>query len=133
MQPNGNRMQWNAPIPGYPVTESIATNRALGDVKPTNSGLLLHYQSHVDHRYKKGLLRTMLDRAHRLSSSWTHFSDECDRLKTVFSRLKYPKHVVNSAIKSFVDWKVCDQQQPFSPSQETDDTIRVVLPFKDQI
>ena len=52
-------------------------------VKPTNSGLLLHYQSHVDNRYKKGLLRTMLDRAHRLSSSWTHFSDECDRLKTV--------------------------------------------------
>ena len=23
-------------------------------VKPTNSGLLLHYQSHVDNRYKKG-------------------------------------------------------------------------------
>ena len=102
-------------------------------VKPTNSGLLLHYQSHVDNRYKKGLLRTMLDRAHRLSSSWTHFSDECDRLKTVFSRLKYPKHLVNSTIKSFVDSKVCDQQQPLSPSQETDDTIPVVLPFKDQI
>ena len=28
----------------------------------TNSGLLLHYHSHVDNRYKKGLLRTMLDR-----------------------------------------------------------------------
>ena len=42
-------------------------------VKPTNSGLLLHYQSHVDNSYKKGLLRTMLDRAHRLSSSWSHF------------------------------------------------------------
>ena len=52
-------------------------------VKPTNSGLRLHYQSHVDNRYKKGLLRTMLDRTHRLSSSWTHFSDECDGLKTV--------------------------------------------------
>ena len=72
-------------------------------VKPTNSGLLLHYQSHVDNRYKKGLLRTMLDRTHRLSSSWTHFSDECDRLKTVFSRLKYPKHLFNSTIKGFVD------------------------------
>ena len=99
--------------------------------KPTNSGLLLQYHSHVDNRYKKGLLRTMLDRTHRLSSSWTHFSDECDRLKTVFSRLKYPKHLVNSTIKSFVDSKVCDQQQPLS--QEKDDTIRVVLPFKDQI
>ena len=101
-------------------------------VKPTNSGLLLHYQSHVDNRYKKSLLRTILDRTHRLSSSWTHFSDECDALKTVFSRLKYPKDLVNSNIKGFVDSKVCDQQQPFSSSQEKDDTIRVVLPFKDQ-
>ena len=71
-------------------------------VKATNSGLFFHYQSHVDNRYKKGSLGTILDRAHRLSSSWTHFSDECDRLKTVFSRLKYPKHLVNSTIKSFV-------------------------------
>ena len=78
-------------------------------IKPTNSRLLLHYQSHVDSRFKNGLLRSMLDRAHRLSSSWIHFSDECDRLKTVFSRLKYPKHLVNSTIKSFVDSKVCDQ------------------------
>ena len=100
-------------------------------VKPTNSGLLVHYQSHLDNRYKKGLLRTMLDRTHHLSSSWTHVSDECDRLKTVFSRLKYPKHLVNSTIKNFVDSKVCDQQQPLSPSQEKDDTIRVVLLFKD--
>ena len=44
-----------------------------------------------------------------------------------------PNHLVNSIIKSFVDSKVSDQQQPFSPYQETDDTIRVVLPFKDQI
>ena len=100
-------------------------------VKPTNSALLLHHQSHVDNRYKKGLLRTMLDRAHRLSSPWIHFSD--DRLKTVFSRLKYPKHLVNSTIKSFIDSKVCDRQRPLSPPQETGDTIRVVLPFKDQI
>ena len=102
-------------------------------VKPTNAGLLLHYQSHVDNRYKKGLLRTMFDRAHRLSSSWTHFSAECDCLKTVFSRLKYPKHLINSTIRSFFDSKVCDQQQPLPPSKATDDTIRLVLPFKDQL
>lgn len=82
---------------------------------------------------KKGLLRTMLDRAHRLSSSWTHVSDECDRLKTVFSRLKYSKHPVISTIKSFVDSKICDQQRPLSPRQEREDTIRLVVPFKDQI
>jgi len=59
-------------------------------VKPTNTGLLLHHQSHVDNRYKHGLLKTMLDRAYRLSSCWSYFSDECDRLKSTFSRLKYP-------------------------------------------
>ena len=127
--------QWNFPsFLGIQLLNRSPQIETKVYVKPTNSGLLLHYQSHVDNRYKKGLLRTMLDRAHRLSSSWTHFSDECDRLKTVFSRLKYPKHLVNSTImKSFVDSKVCDQQQPLSPSQEKDDTIRVVLPFKDQI
>ena len=80
-----------------------------------------------------GLLRTMLDRAHRLSSSWSYFSDECDRLKTVFSRLKYPKHLVNSTKKNFVQSKVCDQHQPLSPAKEAGNTVRVVLPRKDQI
>ena len=54
-------------------------------VKPTNTGLLLHYKSRVDDRYKRGLLITMLDRAFRLSSSWSYFSEECDRLKLLFS------------------------------------------------
>jgi len=30
-------------------------------MKPTNSGLLLHHQSHVDNRFKKSLIRAMLD------------------------------------------------------------------------
>ena len=48
-------------------------------VKPTNTGLLLHYQSHVDNRYKRSLITTMLDRAYRISSDWSYFSQECDR------------------------------------------------------
>ena len=96
-------------------------------IKPTNSGLLLHCQSHVDNRCQNGLLRTMLDQADRLSSSCL---EDCI---LPFS-LKYPKRLVNSTIKSFVDSKVCDQQRLLSPSQETDDTIRVtLLPVKDQI
>lgn len=30
-------------------------------VKPTNTGLLLHYKSHVVEQYKNRLLKTMLD------------------------------------------------------------------------
>ena len=35
--------------------------------KPTDSGLLLHYLSHVDGRYKRSLLNTMLNCAFKLS------------------------------------------------------------------
>ena len=37
--------------------------------KPTDKVSLLHNQSHVDHRYKTGLLTTMLNSAYRMSSS----------------------------------------------------------------
>ena len=100
-------------------------------VKPTNSGLLLHYHSHVDDRYKRGLLTTMLDRAYRLSSSWSYFTEECERLKSVFSKLKYPKHLVDSTVKTFLNLKVADQPSSRSKST-TENTTRVVIPFKDQ-
>ena len=47
-------------------------------VKPTSTVLILHYESHVDARYKSSLITTMLQRAWRISSSWQHFTDECD-------------------------------------------------------
>ena len=63
----------DAPLSRHPVTQPIPSGRKKKVyVKPTNTGLLLHYQSHVDNRYKRGLLTTMLDRAHRLSSSWAY-------------------------------------------------------------
>ena len=48
--------------------------------KPADTGLLLHYQNHVDQWYKKCLLKTMLIRAYRLSSSWKLFTNECEKL-----------------------------------------------------
>ena len=54
-------------------------------IKPTDTGLLLHYKSHVDNQYKRRLLKTMLDCAFWLSSNWRYFSEECDRLKLLFS------------------------------------------------
>ena len=94
--------------------------------KPTNTGLLLHFQSHVDKRYKTGLLKTMLHRAHALSSTTEAFNEECAKLRSIFSRLDYPIGLVNSTINMFILSK---------PDKKIDDgnTIRIVLPFKDQI
>ena len=73
----------------------------------------------------------MLDRAYRLSSDWSHFHEECDRLRAVFSKLKYPQHLIDTAIKNVIDTKVSDSQ-PYPSSQEKVNTVRVILPFKDQ-
>ncbi|XP_078372460.1 uncharacterized protein LOC144656110 [Oculina patagonica] len=76
----------------------------------------------------------MLDRAYRLSSSWPYFSEECERLKSLFSRLDYPHHLINSTINTFVSSRVSGQQ-PLQASEKMagDDVTRVVIPFKDQV
>ena len=93
--------------------------------KKTNKGLLLHYQSHVDSRYKRSLLRTMLDRAKRLSSTQDFLSQECKNLKGIFLKLKYPEKLIDSAINRL--------QHPTDPVQTPSDSpVRITLPFKDQ-
>ena len=56
---------------------------------------------------------------------------ECARLKSVFSQLKYPKHLVESTVKTFLNLRVADQSLLRSKST-TENTTRVVIPFKDQ-
>ena len=75
------------------LNKSTSINRKVF-TKPTNKGLLLHYDSHVDARYKHCPVRTMLERAYRLSSSWDFFT----RLENVFSNLHYPKNHINQIV-----------------------------------
>ena len=76
------------PFLGMEITKQDGRLETKVYIKPTNTGLLLHYHRYVDKRYRRSLITTMLSRAYRLSSSWHHFSNECERLKTLFDRLK---------------------------------------------
>ena len=93
--------------------------------KPTDTGLLLHFQSHVDNRYKKGLVNTMVDRAYRLSSTEEAFTKECDKLRTTFSKLHYPNTLVNSTIHRFM------QENDRAPHAMTssEPSVYIKLPF----
>ena len=68
----------------------------------------------------------MLHRAHALSSTTEAFNEGCAKLRSIFSRLDDPIGLVNSTINMFILSK---------PEKKIDDgnTIRIVLPFKDQI
>jgi len=75
----------------------------------------------------------MFDRAFRLYSNWSYFSEECDRLKIVFSRLDYQDKFVNSTITRFIADKASDQPTSRLPAATNgQDPVRLVLPFKDQ-
>ena len=83
--------------------------------KPTNTSLLLHFQSHVDKCYKTGLLKTMLHRAYLLSSSTEAFNQECAKLHSIFSWLDYPIGLINSTINTFI------QNIATKPEKKTND------------
>ena len=67
----------------------------------------------------------MLDRAKRLSSTQDFFLQECNTLKGIFLKLKYPKKVIESAINSAQH----PRDMNYTP---TDSPLRITLPCKDQ-
>ena len=74
-----------------------------------------------------------LDCAYRLSSKWSYYSEECKCLKSLFSRLKYPQHLINSTSNTFFSSKVDDPQLSQASAEMTScDVTRVVIPFKEQ-
>ena len=97
--------------------------------KPTNTGLLLQYQSHVDRRCKRSLITTMLNRAFGLWSSWKHFVEECDRLKTVFVHIQYPLSLDDSIISRFVQ-KQYEEVKESTNQQEC--VVSLIFPLKHQ-
>ena len=95
--------------------------------KPTNTGLLLHFQSHTDLRYKKCLIETMVHRAKELSSTHQALVDECRHLTSMFHHLGYPSSLVNC----FID--KCDYSSTKDAETKPDETLRASIPFKDQV
>jgi len=70
--------------------------------KPTDTGLLLHYQSHV--RYGQSLLKTMLNRAFKLSSNWQLLHQEYNviqynTIQYYFSPMGFSKSIYNMNIR----------------------------------
>ena len=99
--------------------------------KKTNKGHLLHYQSHVDSRYKRSPLTTMLDRAKRLSSTQDFLSQDCKSLKGIFLKLKYPEKLIDSAINRLQHLTIASYPTD-TVQTPSDSPVRITLPFKDQ-
>ena len=74
----------------------------------------------------------MLNRAYCLSSSKDLFAIECEHLKQMFIKLKYPLNLINSTIATFVDSVAQPHGEISEADRETQKPVRITLPFKDQ-
>ena len=106
---------------------TVTNNKIVTGVykKPTDTGLYTHFLSSVDIRYKKGLLFTMFNRAHRLSSMPELFNEECNRLTNVFIKLKYPPDLISNVRARVGTMSV-------SGEDTSKKLLRVSIPFKSQ-
>ena len=71
----------------------------------------------------------MLNRAFKLSSTWKFFHEECERLKEIFSRLRYPDDLVQSTIRQFIESKVSEDSHT-QVADKREAPIRILLPNK---
>jgi len=73
----------------------------------------------------------MLHRAYAQSSTAEAFNEECAKLRSIFSRLDYPRSLIDSVICNF------DSRKPSVSIAERNadesNLVRINLPFKDQV
>ena len=73
--------------------------------KPTFTGLGLNFFSLTPLTFKLNSIRTLLDRAYNLSSSFALFHTEVEYLKTYFLNNLYPLYLVDRTISKFLNTK----------------------------
>ena len=101
--------------------------------KPTDTGLLLHFQSHTDLHYKESLIRTMLHRARALPSTDEYFHQEVSKLRIMFTRLAHPISVINSAINKFLNNSKNNNTVPLiKTDQQEAEAVLTSIPYKYQ-
>ena len=73
--------------------------------KPTHTGLFTKWNSFVPRRFKINLINCLLDRCHRICSSYEVICDEFEQIKVMLSRNGYPKHVLDKCIREIFNRK----------------------------
>ena len=74
--------------------------------KDSNIGLFTNFCSFTPMTYKKGLIKTLLSRAFKISSSWQLFHNEIENIKVLLQKNSYPPNMIDEQIKNFLDSKL---------------------------
>ena len=69
--------------------------------KPTYTGLLLNFASFAPFSYKIGLVKTLVDRAHKINSTESNLKDNIKFIFKMLQKNLYPLHILNNVLKKY--------------------------------
>ena len=71
--------------------------------KSTFTGLLMNFTSFTSYSYKLGLIRTLIDRAYKINSTWQGFHQEKTKIRDFLLKNSYPAHIIDKALNSTIN------------------------------
>jgi len=71
--------------------------------KPTDKGCYAHFSSDTLLNYKTSVIKTLINRAVKTSSTWHILNTEINRLHQTFANNGYPQHLVDNIINRTID------------------------------
>ena len=71
--------------------------------KKISIGLFTQFDNFTAMSYKIGLVRCLIRRAFKISSSYIAFHNELEKVKILLEKSMYPKTVIDNQIKTFLD------------------------------
>ena len=88
------------------LVDNIDPNSLLTGVyrnkKKTFTGLLTNYFSFSSFSYKLGLIRTFVDRAYKVNTTWLGLHEDLTKLMDVLKKNLFPAHLIERGVKRYV-------------------------------
>ena len=85
--------------------------------KSTFTGLLQNDNSFVPFTYKKGLIKTLVDRTFRLNNTWDGFHLYLEKLKVILQKSKYPPKLIDKSVNRYLNKKIVNKPSEIEPSK----------------
>ena len=97
--------------------------------KNTYTGLLTNYFSFTPLKYKLSLVRTLIDRAFKVNSTWLHFHLNLVKIKSNLQKNSFPLHIIDRYIKSYLHKVYSDSETANNEGSVENDSRYYKLPY----
>ena len=87
--------------------------------KKTSVGFFTQFHSFTPITYKIGLIRCLIQRAFKISSSYIIFHNELENIQILLQKNMYSKSVIDNQIKTFLDKQFTVDRVTTSEKQKT--------------